>query len=94
VLAAAVVSYRRGCGAEFPALIFEEELSPAPKGYDTDCTVSVIWGAILFSARRLPPLHSASSCCAASWLVGGGRCSVKNNGFVKFMKNDIHVSSH
>jgi hypothetical protein len=28
------------------------------------------------------------------FLVGGGRCSVKIYGFVKFMKNGIQVSLH
>jgi hypothetical protein len=30
----------------FQLSFFEEELSPAPKGSDTDGTVSVIWGAM------------------------------------------------
>jgi hypothetical protein len=76
----------------FKLLFPEEELSPAPKGLDTDGTVSVIWAQCMFSKASSSSAFSFLMLCG--FLVGGGRCSVKNNGFVKFMKNGIQVSSH
>jgi hypothetical protein len=46
----------------------------------------------MFSKASFSSAFSFLMLCG--FLVGGGRCSVKNNGFAKFMKNGIQVSSH
>jgi hypothetical protein len=88
VLAAAVVSNRRGCGAELQALVFWGGALARPQGLG-------------HRRHRLSDMFSKASSSSAfsflvlcGFLVEGGRCSVKNNGFVKFTNNGIQVSSH
>jgi hypothetical protein len=77
----------------FQLLFSEEELSPTPKRAMTQTAPSQSSGArCMFSKASSSSAFSFFMLCG--FLGGGGRCSVKNNGFVKFMKNGIQVSSH